>query len=102
MFFLQKRQALKYIIIVAFFVLCLLVNGYNFSTGNHHWQIPFIFKIISPNVYQDDLIFSFPYNNTFYYIIISKIVKNFGLEILIFFTLLGLSFVIYFYDIFFV
>jgi hypothetical protein len=71
-------------ILILFFIafFSILLRDYSFGYANHSFYIPFIDKILDPSLFQNDLIFSFNYNNTFFYYIIAFFNKFWSLEII--------------------
>lgn len=69
-----------------FTILAILINGYQFANVNHDVHVPFLLKAANPSLFPNanDLMFSFPFNNTLFYALSAPLVKRINIEALFF------------------
>ena len=84
----KMKKIIKKILYSNSFVLLILsflgiiLRGYKFGISNHAFYIPMIDKISNPSLFNRDIMFSFDYNNTFFYHIMSFLNNFISLEAL--------------------
>lgn len=79
-----SQRALDMVALAILTILAILINGYQFANVNHDVHIPFMLKAAYPSLFPNDLMFSFPFNNTLFYVLLAPLVKRINLEYLFF------------------